>query len=198
MLARTRGPARADPSDPGSIVRYLRTMPRSCARPGCSAPATATFTFDGLRRIVWLGPLAEASAYSAGDLCRRHAELLKPPRHWEMRDVRPVPGAFEPAGSPAPSRYAAPAPPPLAPAPTLPFERAATRAPARPAAASHRPARCWRRRATAAGAAHGDEPVALPGLPQRRLIPISLGEMPGSRALCPRDFGHRGAAAAGP
>ena len=113
-------------------------MPRSCARPGCSAPATATFTFDGLRRIVWLGPLAEASAYSAGDLCRRHAELLKPPRHWELRDLRPVPGTVEPAGTPAPSRYAPPAVPPPAPAPTLPFDRSAVRpaasAPTRPAA----------------------------------------------------------------
>lgn len=110
-------------------------MSRSCARPGCSAAATATFTFDGLRRIVWLGPLAEAAAYSAGDLCRRHAELLKPPRKWELRDVRPVPGHVEPAGSPAPSRYTAPAPRPSAPAPTLPFDRSAARSPARPAAA---------------------------------------------------------------
>ena len=123
-------------------MRYRRCMPRLCARPGCSAPATATFTFDGLRRIVWLGPLAEASAYSAGNLCRRHAELLKPPRHWELRDVRPVPGASEPAGSPAPSRYASPAAPPPAPAPTLPFERPAARpAASRPAAAASHPSR---------------------------------------------------------
>ncbi len=112
-------------------------MSRLCARPGCSAPAGATFTFDGLRRIVWVGPLAEAAAYSAGDLCRRHAELMKPPRNWELRDVRPVPGHVEPAGSPAPSRYAAPPPPPPVPAPTLPFERPAARPVARPAAASH-------------------------------------------------------------
>lgn len=111
-------------------------MPRLCARPGCSAPASATFTFDGLRRIVWLGPLAEASAYSAGDLCRRHAELMKPPRHWELRDVRPVPEPVEPSGSPAPSRYAPPSPAPPVPAPTLPFERPATRTPVRPAAAA--------------------------------------------------------------
>ncbi|MFM8304504.1 MAG: DUF3499 family protein, partial [Actinomycetota bacterium] len=87
-------------------------MPRLCARPGCSAPATATFTFDGLRRIVWLAPLADASAYSAGDLCRRHAERFTAPRNWELRDVRPVPDVAEPAGAPAPSRYAAPPPPP--------------------------------------------------------------------------------------
>jgi hypothetical protein len=109
-------------------------MPRLCARPGCSAPATATFTFDGLRRIVWLAPLAEAAAYSAGDLCRRHSELFKAPRNWELRDIRPVLDSTEPAGTPAPSRYAAPPPPPPQ---TLPFERPAARAPARPAAAAH-------------------------------------------------------------
>jgi hypothetical protein len=112
-------------------------MPRLCARPGCSAPATATFTFDGLRRIVWIAPLAEASAYSAGDLCRRHAELMKPPRNWERRDLRPVPEASEPAGTPAPSRYAAPSAPPTPPAPTLPFDRPAARPAARTAAATH-------------------------------------------------------------
>jgi len=111
-------------------------MPRLCARPGCCAPATATFTFDGLRRIVWLAPLAEAAAYSAGDLCRRHGELLKPPRHWELRDIRPGLGHVEPAGSPAPSRYAPPPPPPSAPAPTLPFDRTPSHTAARPAAAA--------------------------------------------------------------
>ena len=111
-------------------------MPRLCARPGCSAPATATFTFDGLRRIVWLAPLADAAAYSAGDLCRRHTELFKAPRNWELRDVRPGLGHVEPAGTPAPSRYAAPPPAPPAPAPTLPFDRAPSRPVARPAAAS--------------------------------------------------------------
>jgi hypothetical protein len=114
-------------------------MPRSCARPGCSAPATATFTFDGLRRIVWLAPLAEAAAYSAGDLCRRHAELLTPPRHWELRDIRRAPEPVAPAGTPAPSRHAPPAPPPPVPAPTLPFERPTARPAAR--AAASRPSR---------------------------------------------------------
>ena len=104
-------------------------MPRQCARPGCTAPATATITFDGLRRIVWLNPLAEVAAYSAGDLCRRHAEHFGPPRNWELRDTRPRPGSVAPTGATAPSRYAAPAP---APPPTLPFERPAARRAARP------------------------------------------------------------------
>src|SRR5262245_41772956 len=102
-------------------------MAHLCARPGCTAPATNTITFDGLRRIVWLNPLAEAAAYSAGDLCRRHADHLRPPRNWELRDTRPRPGSVARTGAPAPSRYVAPAPPP-----TLPFERPAARRAARP------------------------------------------------------------------
>ncbi len=101
---------------------------RQCARPGCNAAAAATFNFDGLHRIVWLNPLAEAAAYSAGDLCRRHAERMTPPKDWELRDTRPELQPREPAGAAAPSRFQAPAPPP---APMLPFERpAATRRPA--------------------------------------------------------------------
>jgi hypothetical protein len=79
-------------------------MARLCARPGCSAPAAATFNFDGLNRIVWLNPLADAAAYSAGDLCARHAERLHPPRNWELRDCRPSPASRQPAAT-APSRH---------------------------------------------------------------------------------------------
>jgi len=107
-------------------------------------------------------PLAEASAYSAGNLCRRHAELLKPPRHWELRDVRPRARGHDAGRSPAPSRYATPAAPPPAPAPTLRFERPA----ARPAAT--RPA--------AAAASH----------PSRPLLgkPVDLDPRPPRRARC--------------
>jgi hypothetical protein len=63
-------------------------MERMCARPGCTALAFATFNFDGLRRIVWLGPLSDAPAHGAGDLCRLHAERMTPPRNWELRDTR--------------------------------------------------------------------------------------------------------------
>ncbi len=79
-------------------------MARLCARPGCSAPAAATFNFDGLNRIVWLNPLTDAGAYGAGDLCPRHAERLSPPRNWELRDCRPTPAARLP-GATAPSRH---------------------------------------------------------------------------------------------
>jgi hypothetical protein len=97
---------------------------RHCARPGCNAAAVATMNFDGLHRIVWLNPLAEAAAYSAGDLCRRHADRMTPPRNWELRDVRPAVAPRRPAGIVAPSRFQAPPPPPP---PTLPFERPAAR-----------------------------------------------------------------------
>ena len=63
-------------------------MARTCSRPVCNLPAAATFNFDGLARIVWLGPLDESGTRSAGDLCSRHADRLRPPLHWEMRDVR--------------------------------------------------------------------------------------------------------------
>jgi hypothetical protein len=82
-------------------------MRRLCARPACSAPAAATFNFDGLNRIVWLNDLEQSPAFSAGDLCRRHAEELRPPRNWELRDRRPTRVA-RPAAS-APSRHLAPA-----------------------------------------------------------------------------------------
>jgi hypothetical protein len=68
--------------------RYRRPMARMCARPACNLPAAATFNFDGLRRVVWLGPLDEADTRSAGDLCRAHADRLRPPLHWELRDGR--------------------------------------------------------------------------------------------------------------
>jgi hypothetical protein len=121
-------------------------MVRQCARPGCSAQAVATFNFDGLARVVWLGPLAGARTMSAGVLCRRHADRLTPPLHWELRDVRTASAATVSAAPLAPSRHVAPPPPPAEP---LPFEptrirpatspvrvvTAARSDPARPAAA---------------------------------------------------------------
>jgi len=100
-----------------------------CARPGCSNPAVASFNFDGLARIVWIGPLADARARTAGDLCRRHADRLTPPRHWELRDLRPeaVTAGDAPA---APSRFVAPAPPPAIPLPLEPRRPARVAAPA--------------------------------------------------------------------
>jgi len=75
-------------------------MVRHCARFGCNAPADAAFNFDGLRRIVWLNPITNARDHSAGDLCGRHADGLRPPLHWELRDLRHN-GAVERPAAPA-------------------------------------------------------------------------------------------------
>src|SRR5262249_43832328 len=64
--------------------RYAR---RQCARSGCSAPATATFTFDSGTRTVWLD-VPSLGAARAGELCDRHAGALTPPRGWHLDDRR--------------------------------------------------------------------------------------------------------------
>jgi hypothetical protein len=95
-------------------------MRRLCGRPGCSGPATATFTFDATRCVVWLNPLSDGTA-RAGDLCTRHADALAPPQGWERVDRR-APVAIEvPVEVPAasPGRPATPATP-RATAPTAP------------------------------------------------------------------------------
>jgi hypothetical protein len=103
-------------------------MARRCARPACNAPATVTFTFDGLNRVMWINPLAEAAAYSAGDLCGRHAERLRPPLRWEVRDTRSTSRTeAHPTGEAAPSRYLAPATPPPEAEPRRPAAAAAAR-----------------------------------------------------------------------
>jgi hypothetical protein len=81
-------------------------MIRHCARPGCNAAADAAFNFDGLRRIVWLNPITDARDHSAGDLCRRHADRLTPPLHWELRDLRRA-GSREPTHDAPTSRLLA-------------------------------------------------------------------------------------------
>jgi hypothetical protein len=63
-------------------------MVRLCARPGCNEAAAASFNFDGLRRVVWLTVLDETTGRSAGDLCGTHADRMKPPRQWELHDLR--------------------------------------------------------------------------------------------------------------
>jgi hypothetical protein len=75
---------------------------RRCARPACNALAVVSFNFDGLRRVVWLGPLDRDPGHSAGDLCPEHADRFSVPRHWELRDLRD--GASTPVTALAPSR----------------------------------------------------------------------------------------------
>lgn len=62
-------------------------MRRQCGRPGCSAVATVTFTFDATKCVVWLDDIADGMA-RAGDLCTRHANSLVPPKGWDRVDRR--------------------------------------------------------------------------------------------------------------
>jgi hypothetical protein len=78
---------------------------RQCARSGCSAVATATFTFDARQRTVWLDAPRDGGA-RAGELCERHAGKLTPPQGWRLDDRRHAP---EPeVHCPAPGEAAAP------------------------------------------------------------------------------------------
>ena len=61
-----------------------------CGRPGCNAPAVATFRFNSGRTSVWLGDLDENMPGWGGRLCREHADRLRPPRGWELFDFRGV------------------------------------------------------------------------------------------------------------
>ncbi len=68
-------------------------MRRYCGRPGCSANAAVTFTFDATERVVWLDDIVDGAA-RAGDLCTRHADALVPPQGWTRVDRRqPTPVA---------------------------------------------------------------------------------------------------------
>jgi len=60
---------------------------RHCARPGCNAVATATFTFDAGEVTVWLDAPADGGA-RAGELCERHVRTLTPPQGWRLEDRR--------------------------------------------------------------------------------------------------------------
>ncbi len=88
-------------------------MRRRCARFGCNATATATFTFDSRAQIVFLDTPADGGA-RAGELCGRHAAALQPPRGWQLEDRRsgaaPIATTFAPApAAPAPGAAATPA-----------------------------------------------------------------------------------------
>ena len=68
----------------------VEVMRRHCGRPGCSALATTTFSFDATRCVVWLNPISEGTP-RAGDLCTRHADTMAPPKGWERVDRRHEP-----------------------------------------------------------------------------------------------------------
>ena len=67
-------------------------MSRSCARPGCRRPAVATLSYAYGAQAVWIDDLDPTSHPMTHDLCSEHAENMRVPRGWELRDRR-VPGA---------------------------------------------------------------------------------------------------------
>lgn len=63
-------------------------MSRSCARPGCGRPAVATLSYAYADGIVWLDELAPEAHPMVHDLCSQHADGVRVPRGWELRDER--------------------------------------------------------------------------------------------------------------
>lgn len=61
---------------------------RSCARPGCGDQAVATLSYAYAESLVVLEDLAPEAHPMVHDLCRVHAEGLRVPRGWELRDAR--------------------------------------------------------------------------------------------------------------
>ncbi len=72
----------------------------ACARPGCSGPADAWFTYDYRTRRVWLDDAQDLEAGDQWGLCEAHAGRMRPPYGWALVDrrVRQRP-RFEPPSS---------------------------------------------------------------------------------------------------
>lgn len=73
---------------------------RTCARPGCSQPATATLTYDYGSQAAWLERLAPDSHPMTHDLCPAHADRLSVPQGWRLEDRRIV-ADITPSAAPA-------------------------------------------------------------------------------------------------
>lgn len=69
-------------------------MSRSCARPGCGSPATATFEYNYGNQIVFLDVLADESHPANYDVCRRHADSMTVPNGWTLVDRRRGPASL--------------------------------------------------------------------------------------------------------
>lgn len=70
-----------------------------CARPWCDEPAGARLDFDGEARVVWIDEPDPHRPPAACELCAAHADALRPPLRWEVRDRRPARGVPRPAGA---------------------------------------------------------------------------------------------------
>ena len=70
----------------------VRSVSRSCARPGCRRPAVATLSYAYASQAVWIDDLDPSAHPMTHDLCQQHAENTRVPRGWELRDRR-IPAA---------------------------------------------------------------------------------------------------------
>ncbi len=68
----------------------MPAVSRSCARPGCGRPAVATLSYAYAEGVVWLEDLAAEDHPMVHDLCLLHADTVRVPRGWELRDGRAV------------------------------------------------------------------------------------------------------------
>lgn len=91
------------------IVEVMDETPRSCRRPTCHWPATASLSYRYATSQVWLVDLTPAADPSLYDLCAAHADATTVPRGWERVDEREVEPALAESVVAAPSQLASPA-----------------------------------------------------------------------------------------
>ncbi len=74
------------------MVRPLsRAAARTCARPGCPSPASATLRFRYETREIHLDDLADQQEPESYDLCAGHTERTGAPYGWSLEDRRSEP-----------------------------------------------------------------------------------------------------------
>jgi hypothetical protein len=61
---------------------------RTCAKPGCNTSASATLTYDYSASTAWVEPLHDEAHPMRYDLCAEHADALRVPRGWALKDRR--------------------------------------------------------------------------------------------------------------
>ncbi|HEV2767153.1 MAG TPA: DUF3499 family protein [Acidimicrobiales bacterium] len=84
----------AGSSRPAALGRHHGPPPdtlRRCARPGCSAEASATMTYGYRARTAWIDDLLD-DAGGGYDLCEHHADGLGVPVGWTRTDRRSLAG----------------------------------------------------------------------------------------------------------
>ena len=61
---------------------------RTCAKPSCSVSASTTLTYDYGGQTVWIDALNSEAHPMRYDLCTDHADALKVPMGWVLKDLR--------------------------------------------------------------------------------------------------------------